>query len=54
MVFRKKLEFFEIPQGGKFAVECVLIGIISLKCHFHPTHEVFFNKKSENFERGKN
>ena len=32
--FEKKLEFFKNAKGGKFAVECVSIGIISLKCLF--------------------
>ena len=30
--FEKNLNFFEIDKGGKFAVECVSNGIISLKC----------------------
>ena len=42
-VSRKKT-FFKIAKGGKFAVECVLNGMISQKCLFCPTYEVFWQR----------
>ena len=41
--------FFEIDKGGKFAVEYVSNGIISLKCLIRPTYEVFGQKKNRKF-----
>ena len=42
--FEKKLIFFKIAKGGKFAIESVSNGIISLKCLSRPNYEVFFGK----------
>ena len=41
---RKNLNFFDIPKGGKFAVECVSNGIISQKCLFRHNFEVYVAK----------
>ena len=51
--FKNNLNFFEIPKGGKFAVECVSNGIVSQKCHFHPNHEVFLAKSLKTLKVGK-
>ena len=53
-VFRKKnLKFFKIPKSGKFAVECVSNGIISLKCHLRPNYEVFLAQSQKTLNVGK-
>ena len=54
MSFSKKNEiFFKIAKGGKFVVECVSYGMISLKCIFWPNYEFFWQKirKFATFEK---
>ena len=41
---KKNLNFSKITTGGKFAVECVSKGMISLKSLFRPNHEVLWQK----------
>ena len=40
----KKLNFFKVVKSGKFAVECILNGIISKKCLPRSNYEVFLAK----------
>ena len=47
--WKKNDFFFKIDKGGKFAVECVTNGNISLKCLFRPKSEVFLAKKIKKF-----
>ena len=42
-----------MAKGGKFGVECVSNGIISLKYHYRVNYEVFLVKNQNVFEIGK-
>ena len=45
--FGKHLIFFRLIEGGKNALECVSIDIISLKCLYHSRDEVLSAKKQQ-------
>ena len=49
---KKKVDFFfKIAKGGKFAIESVSNGIISLECLSCLNCEVLLAKKQESFKR---
>ena len=49
----KKLSFIKIVKGGKFALKCVSIGNISLKCTFRPNYGGFLAKNQKILNVGK-
>ena len=54
MGFSKKiLIFLKIAKRGKFAIECVSKGVISLKCLFRPNYVVFLAKDQKILTFGK-
>ena len=50
---KKVLNFFKIAKGGKYAVECLSIYIISRKCLFHLSSEAFLAKNQKIFNFGR-
>ena len=52
-ILKKKTFFFKINEGGKFAVQCLSNGIISWKCLFRFTYEVFLGRNQKFLKLGK-
>ena len=50
-IFPKNLKNFTIAKRGNFFEECVSNGIISLKCLFYPSFEVFFSLEIRKFSK---
>ena len=50
----KKTIFYKNVKGGKFAVECVSNGNVSLKCLYCPGSEVFLAKNQKKVQIWKN